>query len=435
MNFTSIINKKKNKINLTSKEITWLVESFLNGQIKDYQMSSFLMAVWFNGMNDEELAVFTENLINSGITYDLDGVEGPFADKHSTGGVGDKTSLIFAPLVAHFGVKVSKLSGRGLGQTGGTIDKLESCKGWTGEIEEQRFKEILNTVGMSIMSQSKNVVPADKKLYALRDVTGTVDSVPLIASSIMSKKLIIPAQSIILDVKVGSGAFMKDLQSAEVLANTMISIGKSHNRNVSVMLTNMDRPLGRAIGNAIEVKEAWETLHGKGPDDLNELCVTAAAITLVNTKKFSSLDEAKQKVYEVLKSGEAAHFLKDFVEAQSGDFSLIENYSKNFLTLHKIEVVAKKEGYVSFKSAEGLGYLSMKLGAGRERAEDTIDFSAGIYLNKTNGDFVKKDEVVMTLFTNISNNDEFLNEANDQIVISDKKDDTPVILKLILNSN
>ncbi|QEH62078.1 pyrimidine-nucleoside phosphorylase [Spiroplasma chinense] len=431
MNFSTIITKKKNKIELSEQEIKWLVESFVKDTLKDYQMAAFNMAVWFNGMTETELSVFTSTMIESGITYNLDGVEGPFADKHSTGGVGDKTSLIFAPLVASFGVKVSKLSGRGLGQTGGTIDKLESCTGWTGEISEERFKEILNTVGLSIMSQSSNVVPADKKLYALRDVTGTVDSIPLIASSIMSKKLVVPADSIVLDVKVGSGAFMKDMDSASLLSKTMISIGKAHNRNVSVMLTNMDKPLGKAIGNAIEVKEAWDTLHGKGPEDLVELCTVAAALTLTQTGKFSDLEVAKQEVLQVLQSGKAAHYLKDFVQAQGGDFSKIEDYDKHFSTKHVIEIKAEKDGYVSFASADGLGYLSMHLGAGRETKEDIIDFAAGIYLNKTTNDPVKAGEVVMTLYTNIDKEESFIKDAQEQIVILDSKTDEQVILKLI----
>ncbi|AHI53097.1 thymidine phosphorylase [Spiroplasma culicicola] len=431
MNFSNVISKKKNNIELTEQEINWLVESYVSEKLKDYQMAAFNMAVCFNGMTNTELAAFTKAMINSGITYNLDGVTGPFADKHSTGGVGDKTSLIFAPLVAKFGVKVSKLSGRGLGQTGGTIDKLESCTGWTGEISETRFKEILNTVGLSIMGQSKEVVPADKKLYALRDVTGTVDSIELIASSIMSKKLVVPADSIILDVKVGSGAFMKDISSAEKLASTMIGLGKSYNRNVSVMLTNMDKPLGRAIGNAIEVKEAWDTLHGKGPDDLNELCVTAAALTLTQTKIFNSLETAKKELYKTLADGSAAHYLKDFVIAQNGDFSMIENYEKYFTTKYQHEIVAPKEGYVKFKSADGLGYLSMHLGAGRETKEDNIDFSAGIYLNKVNGEKVEAGQVIMTLYTNIDDKTRFINEANEQILITDQIEQEPVILKLI----
>ncbi|ARU91432.1 thymidine phosphorylase [Spiroplasma clarkii] len=397
-----------------------MVNSFVNDTLKDYQMAAFNMAVWFNGMSDAELAAFTKAMINSGITYDLKGVKGPFADKHSTGGVGDKTSLIYAPLVAKFGIKVSKLSGRGLGQTGGTIDKLESCTGWTGEISEAKFKEVLNTVGVSIMSQSKDVVPADKKLYALRDVTGTVDSIPLIASSIMSKKLVVPADSIILDVKVGSGAFMKTIEAARELARTMINIGKSYGRNVSVLLTDMDKPLGRAIGNALEVKEAWDTLHGKGPADLNELCTVAAAVTLVQNKQFESLMEAETAVQEVLSAGSAAKYLEDFVTAQGGNFEMIKDFDKYFTTKYQHVILAKQAGYVSFTSAAALGYLSMHLGAGRATKEDKIDFAAGIYLNKTTGEKVEIGEPIMTLYTNIDNETQFVSDANDLVQICEK---------------
>ncbi|WP_339030448.1 thymidine phosphorylase [Spiroplasma endosymbiont of Cantharis nigra] len=435
MNFAEIINKKKNKIELTSQEIFWVVNSFVNNTLKDYQMAAFNMAIWFNGMSSSEIANFTQAMINSGITYNLDDVVGLKADKHSTGGVGDKTSLIFSPLVAKFGVKVAKLSGRGLGQTGGTIDKLESCPGWTGEISEEKFKEILNTVGMSIMSQSSDIVPADKKLYALRDVTGTVDSIPLIASSIMSKKLVIPADSIILDVKMGSGAFMKDLASAIALSKAMITIGKEHKRNVSVMITNMDQPLGRAIGNAIEVKEAWDTLNGKGPQDLVELCVTAAGLTLVQNKVFKDLKTAKNELTKVLNDKSAAYLLRDFIEAQNGDFSVILDYEKNFSTKHVIEIKAKKEGYIAFSSADELGYLSMHLGAGRATKEEKIDFAAGIYLNKTTNEFVKSGEVVMTLYTNRDDIKVFKQKAEDLILIKDKAQNEKLILKLLTNEN
>ncbi|WP_339033709.1 thymidine phosphorylase [Spiroplasma endosymbiont of Cantharis rufa] len=435
MNFVEIVNKKKNKIELTSQEIFWVVNSFVNNTLKDYQMAAFNMAIWFNGMSSSEIANFTQAMINSGITYNLDDVKGLKADKHSTGGVGDKTSLIFAPLVAKFGIKVAKLSGRGLGQTGGTIDKLESCPGWTGEISEEKFKEVLNTVGMSIMSQSSDIVPADKKLYALRDVTGTVDSIPLIASSIMSKKLVIPADSIILDVKMGSGAFMKDLDSAIELSKTMIKIGKEHKRNVSVMITNMDKPLGRAIGNAIEVKEAWDTLTGKGPQDLVELCVTAAGLTLVQNKVFKDLKTAKIELTKVLNDKSAAYLLRDFIEAQNGDFSVILDYEKNFPTKHVIEIKAKKEGYIQFSSADELGYLSMHLGAGRATKEEEIDFAAGIYLNKTTNEFVKVGDVIMTLYTNRDNIKDFKEKAENLILIKNKFQNENLILKLLTNEN
>lgn len=431
MNFNEIIEAKKHKKELSCDQIKWLIENFVSGNVKDYQMASFNMAVWFNGLNARETADLTEFMMNSGIRYNLDSVDGLKADKHSTGGVGDKTSLIFSPLVRYYGVKVAKLSGRGLGQTGGTIDKLESCPGWTGEISEEKFVDILKTTGIAIMSQSDDVVPADKKLYALRDVTGTVDSIPLIASSIMSKKLVVPADSIILDVKVGSGAFMKTQEEAVKLANAMIQIGKAHNRNIGAMLTNMDRPLGRAIGNAIEVKEAWDTLNGKGPEDLIELCTTAAGITLVQNKVLSNLDEAKKELREVLKSGKSAKYLKEFVEAQGGDFSVIENFDEKFKTKYEINIYAEQDGFIKFKSAEALGLLSMRLGAGRETKEDKIDFSAGIYLSKNTGEQVKKGDLVMTLLTNIDNIKQFEKDAKESIEYLKNDLNEKVILDII----
>ncbi len=431
MSFVKIIEKKKNNIELSKEEITWLVSSFTNGSLKDYQMSAFNMAVWFNSMTKNEISYFTEAMVNSGVTYNLEGVNGPTADKHSTGGVGDKTSLIFAPLVAAFGVKVAKLSGRGLGQTGGTIDKLESCPGWTGEISESKFKQILNEVGLSIMSQSEDVVPADKKIYALRDVSGSVDSIPLIASSIMSKKLVIPADKIILDVKVGSGAFMKTVDDAIELSKTMINIGLSHKRDVTAMITNMNRPLGRAIGNALEVREAWNTLNGSGPSDLIELCVKAASITLVESEIFENLNLAEQEIMKLLKSGKAANLLKEFIIAQGGDFSVIENYDKNFKTAHTIEIRSPKKGYINFKSAESLGLLSMELGAGRKTKNDKIDFASGIYLNKTTDDYVEENEVVMTLFTNKDNTESFTLQAQAIIDILPQPSKEPLILKIM----
>lgn len=431
MNFSRIINKKKHNIELSQEEIKWFVSSFVNNTLKDYQVAAFSMAVWFNGMTNKELAVFTKSMIESGITYDVKGIEGPFADKHSTGGVGDKTSLIYAPLVAKFGVKVFKLSGRGLGQTGGTIDKLESCKGWSAELSEAKIKENLDKVKIVIIGQTNNVVPADKKLYALRDVTGTVDSIPLIASSIMSKKLVVPADSIILDVKVGDGAFMKDIKTATKLANTMIDIGKAYNRDVKCLLTNMNKPLGRTIGNALEVKEAWETLQGNGPEDLNEICIAAASMTLVQTKIFKTFEEAKINVSKTLSDGSAAKYLKEFIEAQGGDFSIIENFSSNVKTKYEIKIKAPDSGFVEFVSTSELGYLSMHLGAGRETKEDVIDFAAGIYLNKTSGEFVNKDEIIMKLYTNIDDKERFIKIAQKNILISKTKKNELTILKII----
>ncbi|AHI53988.1 thymidine phosphorylase [Spiroplasma sabaudiense Ar-1343] len=431
MNFAELINKKKKGLALSKEEIDYLIAGFVSNEIKDYQMSAMSMAIYFKGMNSLETSNLTGAMVNSGKTYDLKAVSGFKVDKHSTGGVGDKTSLIYAPLVASFGLKVAKLSGRGLGQTGGTIDKLESCPGWTGEVSEAKFEEIVNKVGMSIISQSGEIVPADKKLYALRDVTGTVDSIPLIASSIMSKKLAIAGNGIILDVKMGSGAFMETIEQATLLAQTMVEIGKNHNRNIAAMITDMDKPLGRQIGNANEVREAYETLLGKGPADLVELTETAVGITLLQAKLFKDLPAAKLAARQRLVSGEAAPILKQFINAQGGDFGVIENYDKNFITKNKIEVLASKSGNVRYCDTDRLGLLAMKIGAGRATKEDSIDYAAGISLNKGSGEYVKAGEVVMTLMTNKPIVSDFTASAEMTFEIVDKEFHEPVIIKII----
>ncbi|WP_027063560.1 thymidine phosphorylase [Mesoplasma seiffertii] len=431
MRFTDLIEKKKNQQQLTEAEIKWLIENYLTENVADYQMASMLMAIWFNGMTDEETAILTKTYVESGITYDVSDIVGFKADKHSTGGVGDKTTLVFAPLVASYGIKVCKLSGRGLGQTGGTIDKLESFPGWKSEISDQEFKEVINKVGMSLMSQSQGLVPADKKIYALRDVTGTVDSIPLIAASIMSKKLVIENDSLILDVKMGNGAFMKTLAEAEKLAQAMIGIAKQYNRQIAIMITDMNKPLGKAIGNALEVKEAWDSLNGQGPEDFNELVATAVAITLVQAKLFKNFDQAYQSVCQKMQSGETAHIFKEFVEAQHGDFSVIENYEKHFSVNNTLEIKAMDSGYVSYTNANELGLLSMRLGAGRATKEDSIDFAAGIYLNADSGSFVNKGDVIMTLYTNKDIDPCWIDMAYQTFVLSKKQTKTPVILKII----
>ncbi|AKU79505.1 thymidine phosphorylase [Spiroplasma turonicum] len=430
MNFLSIIEKKKHNIELSENEVLFLVNGFLTNKIKDYQMSSFLMAVYFKGMTTNELYYLTKAMINSGSTYTLEGVEGPLADKHSTGGVGDKTSLIYGPLVAKYGVKVAKISGRGLGKTGGTIDKLESCTGWNSQLSENQFIESVNKVGISIIGQSKNIVPADKILYSLRDVTGTVDSIPLIASSIMSKKLAIRTSSIILDVKVGKGAFMQTIDEAMELANAMVEIGALFKRDVSVILTNMNYPLGSCIGNALEVKEAWNTLNGKGTSDLIELTTLAAAITLLDNKIFENLDIAIKALKNTLKDGSASKFLKDFIENQSGDFNKILNYEKNFTTKYEHKVYAQNSGYLEFNS-DNFGFLSMNLGAGREHKDDVIDFSAGIVLNKSHSEYVKNGDLLFTMFTNKDDEQSFREYATKCYYIKDKPNNEKLILKVI----
>ncbi|ASP28032.1 thymidine phosphorylase [Spiroplasma corruscae] len=430
MSFISIIEKKKNKIELSEEEINFLIEGFLSSSIKDYQMSSFLMVVYFLGLTDKELFYFTKAMVNSGSVYKLKDIIGPIADKHSTGGVGDKTSLIYGPLVAKFGVKVAKISGRGLGKTGGTIDKLESCTGWTSELTESEFINNINNVGISIIGQSNEIVPADKLLYALRDVCGSVNSIPLIASSIMSKKLAIRTTSIVLDVKVGKGAFMENIEDALILANKMIIIGKHYNRDVSVMLTNMDYPLGNAIGNALEVKEAWDTLNGNGPKDLEEISILAAAITLLDNNIFDDIEVAKLNLRKVINDKSAAYLLKDFVENQNGDFNKIINFDQYFKTKFEIEIRANDDGYLVYES-DKFGYLSMNLGAGRKTKKDIIDYSAGIKLHKSSGEFVKNGDLLFTMYTNINNVHQFNKMAASCFKIVKQNNNEKLVLKVI----
>ncbi|AVN64864.1 thymidine phosphorylase [Mesoplasma florum] len=429
--FSEIIEKKKHSIELSAEEIKWLINSYVKNNVTDYQMAAFAMAVYFNGMTKAETLALTQSYVESGYVYDVSEVTGLKADKHSTGGVGDKTSLVYSPLVASYGVKVCKLSGRGLGVTGGTIDKLESCKGWTSELSKEKFIKTINEVGMSITGQSDDIVPADKKMYALRDVTGTVDSIPLIAASIMSKKLVIDSDSLILDVKVGAGAFMKNVDIAEKLANEMITIGHGYNRKVSILLTDMQKPLGKAIGNAIEVKEAWDTLNNNGPEDLKEVVCTAAGLTLTDLGIFDKLEDAITDCYKKLETGECAHFLEEFVEAQGGNFELIKNYDQNFTTKNKIEVIAEKDGYIISQDAETIGLLSMDLGAGRKTKEDLIDFSAGIYLNKKTGDVVKTGDVILTFYTNLDINNDWIERAKKSFIISTENEKQQNIIKII----
>ncbi|AEM68525.1 thymidine phosphorylase [Mycoplasma putrefaciens] len=431
LTFANIIEKKKHNVELTNQEVKWIIDNYVNSKITDYQMASFCMATYFTDMTANETTALVKSYIESGDVYDVSQVKGFKVDKHSTGGVGDKTSLVFGPLVASYGIKVCKLSGRGLGKTGGTIDKLESFPGWKSELTNQEFVDVINNVGMSIISQSKNVVPADKKIYALRDVSGTIDSMPLITASIMSKKLIIENNGLVLDVKVGNGAFMKDVQSALDLANRMIQVGKQYNRKIAVMITDMNKPLGKAIGNAIEVKEAWETLHGKGPEDFNELVVNAVAISLLQARIFIDLDQAKADVYKKLQSGEAAHYLKDFVIAQNGDWSVLENYDQVFKCSNIIPIKAKKTGYVKYINAEDLGLLSLQLGAGRVTKEEVIDHASGIYLDKSYAQKVEKDQVVMTLYTNKPTNSDWIKLAESTFEIVDQQPSQEVIKKII----
>ncbi|SRX66753.1 thymidine phosphorylase [Mycoplasma mycoides] len=415
--FADIIEKKKHNIELTEQEISWLINSYTKGEITDYQMASFCMATYFTDMTAKETAYLTKAYIESGDRYDLSKVSGFKADKHSTGGVGDKTSLVYAPLVASYGIKVCKLSGRGLGKTGGTIDKLESFPGWKCEVTNDEFVDVINKTNMSIIAQSDNIVPADKKIYALRDVTGT--------------KMIVENDGLILDVKTGNGAFMTTIEDAKDLANRMIEVGKQYNRKVAVVLTNMEKPLGRAMGNALEVKEAWETLNGNGPSDFNELIATLVGITLLQAKVFTDLNEAKQDVLKKLKSKEAAHYLKDFVIAQGGDWSVLENYDKHFSCKNKLEIKATNSGYIRYKRAEEIGMILIEIGAGRFKKTDKIDHGAGIYFDKQYGDYVNAGDTIMTLYTNREINPKWEKEIHESYELLEQQPVKKVIWEII----
>lgn len=391
MNIIEIITKKKNKQELTYEEIKYVVDEYLKENVKDYQMSSLLMAIVLNGMTSNETFNLTKVMIESGDVIDLSNINGITVDKHSTGGVGDKTTLVMAPLLAESNLKLAKMSGRGLGHTGGTIDKLESIEGFKVKLDEEKFIEQVNKVGAAVISQTNNLVPADKKLYALRDVTGTTESIPLIASSIMSKKIASGAQTIILDVKVGNGALMKTVESATELAKTMIEIGKNYNKKVICVLTNMEEPLGFAIGNALEVEEAINTLKNNGPEDLKDLVLTLSAL-LIEANSDLNFDKIKTDLEEKLKDGSAYKKFEEIVLAQEGNINDIKKSTKCF------SVKSSKSGWITKINALKLGEIARKLGAGRINKEDTINYGVGLVLKQKVGDFVLQDEELLKVY-------------------------------------
>lgn len=397
MRMYDLIMKKRNGGALSAEELTYLVNAYVAGDIPDYQMSAFLMAVYFRGMTEEETLAMTTAVAHSGDMVDLSGIEGIKVDKHSTGGVGDKTTLIVAPIVAACGVKVAKMSGRGLGHTGGTVDKLESIPGYRTTLSREEFFQVVNQTGLSIIGQSGNLTPADKKLYALRDVTATVDSIPLIAVSIMSKKLAAGSDCILLDVKTGSGAFMKTLEDSAVLAKEMVAIGENAGRRTVALITNMDIPLGHNIGNSLEVIEAVETLKGKGPKDLTEVCTALAANMLYLAGK-GSLEECQSQVEGVIADGSALERLIAMAEMQGGDSSVLRDTERFPKSLYSHEVRAGKTGYITMMDTEGCGIASAMLGAGRETKDSPIDYSAGMILHKKTGDFVREGESMATMY-------------------------------------
>ena len=400
MRMVDLIIKKRQGFELTDEEIRFWIEGYTKGDIPDYQSSAMQMAIVFQGMNNREIATLTDAMLHSGEIMDLSNIKGVKVDKHSTGGVGDKTSLVLGPMVAACGATLAKMSGRGLGHTGGTLDKLESIPGVTVAISGKRFVDQVNEIGCAIVGQTGSLVPADKKMYALRDVTGTVESIPLIASSVMSKKLASGSDVILLDVTVGDGAFMKNVEDARKLAHIMVDIGKRLGRNTKAVLSNMSEPLGLAVGNSLEVKEAIAALQGHGPEDLMELCYTTGSIMLVQANCFKTLSEANKALHIAIDTGAAFEKFVKMVKAQGGDIEYILHPELFEKARVSIPVYAEKDGYIKSLNALTIGVSSMKLGGGRETLDDVIDMSAGILLNKKVGDCVKQGELLATLFTN-----------------------------------
>lgn len=399
MRMSDIIKKKRDGLYLTKEEIRFFIEGYTKGEIPDYQVSALLMAIYFRKMNQEETIELTRAMMESGEVIDLSDIKGIKVDKHSTGGVGDKTTIALAPLVAAIDAPIAKMSGRGLGHTGGTLDKLEAIPGFSIDMTKEDFVKNVNTHNIAVAGQTASITPADKKLYALRDVTATVDNMSLIASSIMSKKLASGADAIVLDVKTGSGAFMKELEDSFELAKEMVAIGNGMGRKTIGVITDMDQPLGRAVGNSLEVIEAIDTLKGKGPDDFHELCLSLGSYMVLLAGKAETAEEARQKLEEAISNGKALEKLKEFIVAQGGNPAIVEDYSLLQQPVVCEDVVAPKEGYVSKIDAEMVGISAMVLGAGRETKESEIDLSAGLILDRKVGDFVKEGDVIARIYT------------------------------------
>jgi pyrimidine-nucleoside phosphorylase len=432
MRMVDLIQKKRDGKELSKAEIDHIIQNYTKGEIPDYQMSAFAMAVYFQDMTTEERANFTMAMVESGDQIDLSAIEGIKVDKHSTGGVGDTTTLVLAPLVAALGVPVAKMSGRGLGHTGGTIDKLEAVPGFHVEIDKEQFIELVNKNKLAVIGQSGNLTPADKKLYGLRDVTATVNSIPLIASSIMSKKIAAGADAIVLDVKTGAGAFMKTPEEAEELANAMVKIGNAVGRNTMAVISDMSQPLGLAIGNALEIKEAIDTLNGNGPKDLEELCLTLGSHMVYLAKKADSLEDAREMLREVISSGKALETLKVFLKAQGGDDSVVDNPEKLPQAAHTFELTADEDGFVSEIIADEIGTAAMILGAGRATKESEIDLAVGLMLNKKVGDQVSKGDSLVTIYSNTENLEDVKSRIRSAYTISkDAVDAPPLIYKEI----
>lgn len=431
MRMVDMISKKRDGHALSSEEIKFIIDGYTKGEIPDYQMSSLAMAIYFQDMTDEERAALTMAMVESGDQIDLSNIEGIKVDKHSTGGVGDTTTLVLAPLVAALGIPVAKMSGRGLGHTGGTIDKLESVEGFHVEISEDEFIQLVNEAKIAVIGQTGNLTPADKKIYALRDVTGTVNSIPLIASSIMSKKIAAGADAIVLDVKTGKGAFMQTVEDAEALAHAMVKIGNQVGRQTMAIISDMNQPLGRAIGNALELKEAIDTLKGQGPEDLTELVLTLGAQMMVLAQKAETLEDARAQLQSVIDNGAAVEKFKTFLSNQGGDASVVDDPSKLPTAKYTFELPAKQSGVVSEMVANEIGIASMMLGAGRQTKEDDIDLAVGLVLHKKIGDKVSEGESLLTIYANQEDVAAVKQKLYENITISDSAEAPQLIYKMI----
>ncbi|MCM3003991.1 pyrimidine-nucleoside phosphorylase [Priestia koreensis] len=432
MRMVDIIQKKRNGKELTTEEINFFVEGYTKGDIPDYQVSALMMAVYFQGMKSNEIATLTQAMVNSGETIDLSAIEGHKVDKHSTGGVGDKTTFIVGPLVASVGVPVAKMSGRGLGHTGGTLDKLEAIEGFHIEMTKEEFINNVNTHKLAVAGQTGNLAPADKKLYALRDVTATVDSIPLIAGSIMSKKLASGADGIVLDVKTGSGAFMKTLEDSEALAKEMVNIGNNLGRHTVAVISDMNQPLGFEVGNANEVREAVEVLQGKKVDDLRRLSLELSSHMAVIAEIFDTYEEAYKELEKNLDNGKAFEVFRSFVQAQGGNIDMIDDLSKLPQAKYQVEVKAEKDGYVSAIEAESIGIAAMYLGAGRATKDDQINHAVGITLKKKVRDEVKAGEAIVVLHTDDENPTDSIKKVQEAYEISNSKpEERPLIHNVI----
>jgi pyrimidine-nucleoside phosphorylase len=432
VNIIDIIEKKKHSEELSEEEIKYLIDNYVNGNIPDYQMSALLMAIYFNKLNIDETYFLTKSMVLSGETIKLDKVKGIKVDKHSTGGVGDSVTLVLGPLMASVGLVFAKMSGRGLGHTGGTLDKLESIPGFNISLTDEEFINNLNESHIAVIGQTADIVPADKLLYALRDATATVDNVSLISSSILSKKIALANDALVLDVKVGKGAFMKDVESATELSKLMVELGKKFNRKTKAIITNMNEPLGKAIGNSLEVIEAIETLRGEGPKALEEISVTIGSKLMHMCGKTEDEEEAKNILHENLRNGKAIEKFKEMVKLQGGDISYIDNTKKFELSKIKCEIYSNESGYVKEIDALEIGIASRDLGAGRLTKEDKLDLGAGILLNKKIGDYVNEGELLATLYTNKEDVvKDVAKRIEDAFSFSDDKENYELILKEI----